>query len=139
MKKLLHFALLFLLLSAVTHAQDESSLKPYLNSKDLSKLSKADKISADADRQMSVVKNLNSKIQSLQKESSQNAKKIKKEIRLLQSEAWKKHVQASAAYEKSNGMKYGIYKKYLNHFWKEHEGQEAEFYQCKNAGRAGPG
>jgi hypothetical protein len=131
MKKLLHFALLFLLLSAVTHAQDESSLKPYLNSKDLSKLSKADKISADADRQMSVVKNLNNKIQSLQKESSQSAKKTKKEIRLLQSEAWKTHVQASAAYEKSNEMKYGIYKKYLNHFWKEHEGQEGEFINAK--------
>ena len=135
----MHFALLFLLLSAVTHAQDESSLKPYLNSRDLSKLSKADKIEADADRQMSVVRNLNSKMQSLQKETSQNTKKVKKEIRLLQSEAWKKHVQASAAYEKSNGMKYDIYKKYLNHFWKEHEGQEAEFYQCKNAGRAGQG
>ena len=49
----------------------------------------------------------------------------------MQSEAWKKHVQASAAYEKSNDIKYGIYKKYLNHFWKEHEGQEANFINAK--------
>ena len=80
---------------------------------------------------MSVVRNLNNKIQSLQKESSRSAQKIKQEIRLLQSEAWKKHVQASADYEKSNEIKYGIYKKYLNHFWKEHEGKEADFINAK--------
>ncbi len=131
MKKLFHFALLFLLLSAIGHAQDESSLRPYLNSDDLSKLSKADRITAEADKQMLVVKNLNNKIQSLQKGTSRSARKIKQEIRLLQSEAWKKHVQASANFEKSNKIKYGIYKKYLNHFWKEHEGQEANFINAK--------
>jgi hypothetical protein len=131
MKKLFHFALVFLLLSAITNAQDETSLRPYLNSGDLSKLSKADRIMAEADRQMSVVKNLNSKIQSLQKETSLSARKIKQETRLLQSEAWKKHVQASADYEKGNEIKYGIYKKYLNHFWKEHEGQESNYINAK--------
>jgi hypothetical protein len=131
MKKLFYFVLLFIFLSAIANGQDESSLKPYLNSDDLSKLSKADQIAAEADRQMSVVKNLNNKIQSMQKESSQITKKAKHEIRLLQSEAWEKHVQASANYEKSNEIKYGIYKKYLNHFWKEHEGQEANFINAK--------
>ena len=56
----------FLLLA---YAQDESSLKPYLNSEGSFKTRKADRIKADADRQMSVVKNLNSKMQSLQKET----------------------------------------------------------------------
>jgi hypothetical protein len=131
MKRLMHSALIFFLLSTIAYAQDESSLKPYLNSRDLSKLAKANRIMADADRQMSVVRNLNSKMQSLQKETSQSARKVKKEIRLLQSEAWKKHVEASASYEKSNAIKYGIYKKYLNRFWKEHEGQEANFINAK--------
>ncbi len=113
------------------YAQDESSIRPYLNSGDLSKLSKADRIKADADRQMEEVKNLNIKIQSLQKDTSLSARKIKKQITALQSESWKKHVQASAAYEKSNEIKYDIYKKYLNHFWKEHEGQEANYINAK--------
>ncbi len=131
MKKLLQFALLFILISAIGYAQDESSIKPYLNSGDLEKLGKADKIKADADRQMEEVRNLNLKMQSMQKDTSLNARKVKKEVRLLQSESWKKHVQASAAYEKSNGIKYDIYKKYLNHFWKAHEGQEADYINAK--------
>ena len=131
MKKLIQFALLFILISAIGYAQDESSIKPYLNSGDLGKLGKADKIKADADRQMEEVRNLNIRMQSLQKDTSRNAKKIKKEVRLLQSESWKKHVQASAGYEKSNDIKYDIYKKYLNHFWKAHEGQEADYINAK--------
>ena len=131
MKKLLQFALLFILISAIGYAQDESSIKPYLNSGDLEKLGKADKIRADADRQMEEVRSLNMKMQSMQKDTSLNARKVKKEVRLLQSESWKKHVQASAAYEKSNGIKYDIYKKYLNHFWKAHEGQEADYINAK--------
>ncbi len=131
MKKLLHFALLFILFSAVGYAQDESSIKPYLNSGDLAKLSKADRIRADADRQMEEVRSLNFKILSLQKDTSMSARKVKKQVMVVQSESWKKHVQASAAYEKSNDIKYGIYKKYLSHFWKEHEGQEANYVNAK--------
>jgi hypothetical protein len=131
MKKLLHFALLFILVSAPGYAQDESSIKPFLNSGDLAKLSKADRIKADADRQMEEVRSLNIKIQSLQKDTSLSARKVKKQVMVLQSESWKKHVQVSADYEKSNDIKYDIYKKQLNHFWKEHEGQEANFINAK--------
>jgi hypothetical protein len=131
MKKLLHFALLFILVSAPGYAQDESSIKPYLNSGDLAKLSKADRIKVDADRQMEEVRSLNIKIQSMQKDTSLSARKVKKQVMVLQSESWKKHVQVSAAYEKSNDIKYDIYKKQLNHFWKEHEGQEANFINAK--------
>ena len=131
MKKLLQFALLFILVSAIGYAQDESSIKPYLNSGDLSKLSKADRIKADAERQMEEVKSLNTKIQALQKDSSLSARKLKKQVTPLQSESWKKHVQASAAFEKSNDIKFDIYKNYLNHFWKEHEGQEANYINAK--------
>jgi hypothetical protein len=131
MKKLLHFALLFILVSAIGYAQDESSIKPYLNSGDLAKLSKADRIKADADRQMEEVRSLNIKMQSLQKDTSISTRKVKKQITEMQSQSWKKHVQASAAYEKGNDIKYDIYKKYLNHFWKEHEGQEANYVNAK--------
>ena len=131
MKKLLQFALLFILVSAIGYAQDESSIKPYLNSGDLSKLSKADRIKAGAERQMEEVKSLNTKIQALQKDSSLSSRKVKKQVTPLQSESWKKHVQASAAFEKSNDIKFDIYKKYLNHFWKEHEGQEANYINAK--------
>jgi hypothetical protein len=131
MKKLIQFVLLLVLVSATGYAQDESSIKPYLNSGDLAKLGKADKIKADADRQMEEVRSMNVRIQSLQKDSTLNARNKKKQVSLLQSQSWKKHVQASAAYEKSNDIKYGIYKKYLNHFWKEHEGQEANYINAK--------
>ncbi len=131
MKKLLHFALIFVLFSAIGYAQDESSIKPYLNSGDLAKLSKADKIRADADRQMEEVRSMNNKMLSLQKDTSISARKVKKQVMVVQSEAWKKHVQASAAYEKSNDIKYDIYKKYLSHFWKEHEGQEENYVNAK--------
>jgi hypothetical protein len=131
MKKILQFAFLLALVSAPGYAQDESSIKPYLNSGDLAKLSKADMIKADADRQMEEVRSLNVKTQSLKKDTSLNARKVKKQVMELQSESWKKHVQASAAYEKGNDIKYDIYKKYLNNFWKEHEGQEADFINAK--------
>ena len=80
MKKLLQFALLFILVSAIGYAQDESSIKPYLNSGDLAKLSKADRIKADADRQMEEVRSLNIKMQSLQKDTSLSARKVKKQV-----------------------------------------------------------
>lgn len=131
MKKFSQFTLLLVLFSAIGYAQDESSIKPYLNSGDISKLAKADKIKAEAESKMAEVKSLNIRMQSLQKDTSLSSKKIKQEVRLLQSQSWKKHVEASAAYEKSNDIKYGIYKKYLNHFWKEHEGQEANFINAK--------
>ncbi len=80
MKKLLHFALIFVLFSAIGYAQDESSIKPYLNSGDLAKLSKADKIKSDADRQMEEVRSMNIKMLSLQKDTSISARKVKKQI-----------------------------------------------------------
>ncbi len=131
MKKLLQFTLLFFLLSAAGNAQDESAIRSYMSPGDLSKLGKADKIKADADRQMAVVKNLNEKMRSLQKDTSLSERKVKQQVNQLQSEAWKRHVQASAAYEKSNDIKYSVYKKYLNQFWKEHEGQESNFINAK--------
>lgn len=131
MKKILQFALLLILGSVSGYAQDESSIKPFLSSRDVAKLAKADRIRSEADRQMEEVKSMNIKIRSLQKDTSLSARQIKKQITMLQSGSWKKHVQASAAYEKSNDIKYDIYKKYLNHFWKEHEGQEANYINAK--------
>jgi hypothetical protein len=131
MIKFVQFTLLFILFSITGYSQDEASLKSYLDSDDIGKLGKADKIKADGDRQLSEVKNLNIKIQAVKKDTSLSARQIKKQTTDLQTQAWQKHVQASAAYEKSNEIKYEIYKKYLNHFWKGHEGQEANYINAK--------
>jgi hypothetical protein len=130
MKKELLF-IVFALISSLGNAQDEVIVKSYIDVDDLMTLTKADKMRADADRRMEEVSNMTRKIQSLQHDSSLSKRKAKNEIAALESKSWKKHVEASAIYEKSNDVKYDIYRRYLNRFWKEHEGQEGKFITAK--------
>lgn len=112
-------------------AQDEAALKHVIEARDLKKLEKADRIKLDADRHKEEAKKLNLEIRSIQLDSGLLKRSLKRKTALLATQSWQNQEQASALYSKSNSLKYGIYKKYLNRFWKDHEGEESNYLTAK--------
>ena len=128
------FWLLAILLStgsAFGSAQDESSIRSIIESRDIKKLRRADQIRADADRHTEITEKLKNEIRVLHHDSTLNKRRIKRKVRLIESQSWQKELQASVLYGKSNDLKYNVYKQYLNRFWKDHEGEESKFIDAK--------
>jgi len=112
-------------------SQDEAVIRKRLESGDQKKLNKGDKIRDEADNLMLEVNRIYIEIRSIRQDSALHKRNINSKTSLLEKKSWQKQVQASALYEKGNSQTYGIYKKYLNRFWKDHEGEEANFLNAK--------
>ena len=112
-------------------SQDDAGIRKMLESGDQKKLNKDDKFRSEADNLMHEVNKIYMEIRSIRQDSALNKKNIKNKTRLLEKQSWQKQVQASALYEKGNNQTYSIYKKYLNSFWKDHEGEEPNFLNAK--------
>ena len=127
----LFLAIVFGLISIHTYAQEEETIRPIIEAGDLKKLMKADAYRSDADKLIEEVNRLNMEVLTIQGDASFDEKEIKKKTEPLQTQALQKHVQASALYEKCNELKFIIYKKYLDNFWKMHSGEESSFLNAK--------
>jgi len=112
-------------------AQDEAAIRMLMEPADQRKLEKADRIRKEADRRMDEVNTIYAEIRSIRQDSTLKKRAMKARSSVLEDKSWQKQVQASALYEKSNGRTYAIYKKYLNRFWREHEGEEQDFLTAK--------
>ncbi len=123
--------ILCLLISSRCVAQDETAVRKLMEPADQRKLEKADRIRNEADRHMDEVNTIYAEIRSMRQDSTLKKRAVKARTSVLEDRSWQKQVQASALYEKSNGRTYVIYEKYLNRFWKEHEGEEQDFLTAK--------
>jgi len=112
-------------------AQDETGLRKVITARDTKKLNKADRIIAAADKLSEDATELKAPIRTLQRDSSLSRRAIKRKTRSYEVKSWQKEFQASALYEKGNNLKYSIYKKYLNRFWKDHEAEESGLLNAK--------
>ena len=123
--------ILCLLISPRCVAQDEAAVRMLMEPADQRKLEKADRIRKEADRRMDEVNTIYAEIRSIRQDSTLKKRAMKTRSSVLEDKSWQKQVQASTLYEKSNGRTYAIYKKYLNRFWREHEGEEQVFLTAK--------
>ncbi len=129
--RLFIFGLLYFLVVPVCLAQDEAVIRKMLESGDQKKLNKDNKIRDEADNLMNEVITIYEEMRSIRLDSALKTRSRNSKAGLLEKQSWQKQVQASALYEKGNNGTYGIYKKYLNRFWKEHEGEEPYFLNAK--------
>jgi hypothetical protein len=58
-------------------------------------------------------------------------KTINKKVKQLESKARKKQIEAAQYYEIINKTKFGIYKRYIEKFWSEYEGDESNYVNAK--------
>jgi hypothetical protein len=123
--------LLLFLVPGLLVAQDELLIRSLISEADLKKLGKADGYKAEADGYIEEANQLNMEVFSIKANPELDEKAIAKKTTKLESEALKKQVQAAALYEKCNEIKFILYKKYLDAFWNEHEGEESNFINAK--------
>jgi hypothetical protein len=112
-------------------AQDESAIRPIIEAKDLKKLIKADDLQAEAEKILSDNIGLEKEILNMQQNTGLSDREIKRKTEPLAVRIRQKHVQASSLYEKCNELKFVVYKKYLDKFWKEHSGEEPGYLNAK--------
>jgi hypothetical protein len=113
------------------HAQDEQSIRPIIEAGDLKKLIKADEYLKDADDLIEEASRLNMEVFTVQADPNLDEKAIQKKTGQLESQAQQKQVQASGLYEKCNEIKFTVYRKYLDEFWKDHTGEESNYLNSK--------
>jgi hypothetical protein len=112
-------------------AQDETAIRPVIESGDLKKLMKADAYKDDADKLIEEANRLNMEVFSVQADPDLDEKAVTKKTGQLEDQAREKQVQASALYEKCNEIKFTVYKKYLDDYWNTHAGQESDYLNAK--------
>ncbi len=125
------FACISLLFTYNLQAQSESDIGPLIDAADLSKLGKANDYKAEADKLIEEASRLNMEALSILADPALNENSATKKSAQLESQARKKQVQASGLYEKCNEIKFTVYRKYIDKFWKAHPGQEADFLNAK--------
>jgi hypothetical protein len=112
-------------------AQDETSIRPIVEAGDLKKLLKADEYQSKAEKLIEEANQYNLEIFSVQANTDLDEKIVLKKTGQLEKKAWDKQIEASALYEESNELKFIVYKKYLDRFWKDHAGEESDYLNAK--------
>jgi hypothetical protein len=122
---------LFLCYPFELYAQDESGIRPIIEDGDLKKLIKSDNYRKDADDLIKEANRLSMEVFTVQADPNLDEKAINKKTGQLESQARQKQVQASSLYEKCNEIKFTVYRKYLDEFWKDHAGEESDYLNSK--------
>ncbi len=113
------------------NAQNESAIQSVISEIDLKKLLKADELKAQADNLFEEANQLNMEVFSVQSDPSMDEKSSKKKVSQLESQALQKQQESAVLYEKCNEIKFTLYKKYIDAFWKSHEGMESDYLNAK--------
>lgn len=113
------------------HAQSDNLLQSLLSAEDVKKLDKAEKYRSEADRISEEVNRLNQEIISIQADPELSEKAKENKVKKLENESIQKQITASELYEKSNKIKYAVYKDCADNFRKKNPDREQEFLESK--------
>ncbi len=105
-------------------AQSEEDVYAILDPADQKKIDKATEYKTQADQLIEEANQLYMETFSVQADVSLDEKKANKKVAQLELKAQQKQFEALELYRKSNAVKYGIYKEYMEKFWSEHAGEE---------------
>lgn len=112
-------------------AQEESAIRSILAAGDLKKLEKAEQYKAEAEGLIGEANQLYLEVFSVQSNPELSEKAIAKKVKQLETSARAKQIEASALNEKSNEIKFILYKRYIDDFWEKHENQESLYLEAK--------
>ncbi|HLO57836.1 MAG TPA: SPOR domain-containing protein [Bacteroidales bacterium] len=112
-------------------AQDESAIRPIIKAEDQKKLDKAADYKSQADKLTGEANDLNMQVFTVQGDQTLDQKAIDKKVKQLEDQALQKQTNASALYEKCNEIKFSLYRKYIDTFWKTHQNQESDYLNAK--------
>jgi hypothetical protein len=112
-------------------AQDESSIRLIIKEADIKELDKAASYKENAEKLIEEANGINMEVLTLQSGADQDDKAAKKKTAQLENSAVQKQIQASALYAKSNELRFGLYKRYIDGFWKNHAGEENNYLNAK--------
>ncbi len=131
--RLLGLPFIYFLLSVPVNinAQDETSIRTIIEAGDVKKLVKADEMTRDADLCIEEASRLNMEVFTVQADLDLDEKSITRKSSQLEKQAIQKQIEASGLYEKANEIKFAVYRKYLDAFWKSHEGEESSYINAK--------
>ncbi|HEX2394165.1 MAG TPA: hypothetical protein VHI78_02405, partial [Bacteroidales bacterium] len=112
-------------------AQDDKPIRSYFSEDDLKKLVKAEKYKADADKFSAETNKLNLEIINIQAETGLSEKSIAKKVKDLENKSIQNQIAASELFEKSNEIRFTVYKKNIDDLRKKHSENDSEFIDAK--------
>lgn len=124
-------ALLALISASRLSGQSDDPIQSIFSSSDKSKLDKANEYKSQGDALIEEANQLYMETFAVQADVQLDEKKMKKKVEQLESKAQQKHFAALELYDKCNEQKYGIYKKYIEKFWQDFNGDENNYINAR--------
>jgi hypothetical protein len=124
-------AILMLLLTGNVTAQKEDKIKSILKPSDIKKIQLADESTAFAGKYVEEANQLYNDVSAISGRTDLDEKTKKQYIRKLERQAKHKIITASDLYAERNGIKYRLYKTYIEKFWQHFEGDENSLEDAK--------
>ncbi len=125
------YTTLFLLSSSIIYCQQDDFIRSMFNNSDIKKLDKTREYEIKAEGLIEEANELYMETFAVQGDYELDEKAIDKKVKQLESKARKKQIEAAQYYELINETKFGIYKRYIEKFWSEFEGDESVYVNAK--------
>ncbi len=123
--------IIFLLSSGLLYSQQDDFIKSIFSSSDLKKLEKTTSYVLQAEQLIEEANELYMETFAVQGDYELGEDKIEKKVKQLEDKAQKKQVEAAQYYELINQTKFGIYKRYIEKFWSDFEGDESGYVNAR--------
>ncbi len=122
---------LFICLSGLLFCQEDNFMMSVFSSADIKKLDKAKDYEIQAEVLIEEANELYMETFAVQGNYELDEKAIDKKVKQLESKAQKKQTEAAQYYSLINSTKFGIYKRYIEKFWSDYEGDESGYVNAK--------
>lgn len=111
--------------------QSDEALRSIFSSADIKKLDKANEYKKQGDELIEEANQLYMETFAVQADVQLDEKAIKKKVDQLETKAQQKQFEALELYNKCNDTKFGIYKKYIENFWSDFNGDESSYVNAR--------
>ncbi len=113
------------------YGQNDDAVASLLSSSDKNKIDKANQYKTQGDALIEEANQLYMETFSVQADINLDEKAIKKKVNQLETKAQQKQFEALELYKKCDETKYAIYKKYIEKFWSDFNGDESQYVNAK--------
>ncbi len=111
--------------------QSDDAIQSIFGSSDIKKLDKANEYKSQGDALIEEANQLYMETFAVQADVQLDEKKMNKQVEQLESKAQQKHFEALELYNRCNEEKFGIYKKYIEQFWEDFDGDENDYINAR--------
>jgi hypothetical protein len=125
------YLIIYLLTCSQLSSQQYDFIKSIFSSSDLKKLEKTKFYETQAEQLIEEANELYMQTFAVQGDYELDEDKIEKKVKQLENKAQKKQIEAAKYYELINQTKFGIYKKYIEKFWSDFEGDESVYINAR--------